>query len=105
MGENKKNNSVPDAAQNAGGKKSPFFAIMQSLSYLTQLGFSLVTPPLIFFFAAYYLQNRFDWGGWVWVAAVIFGFGGAAASFSNFAKFVKRKADKESQAPPTAFNK
>ena len=78
---------------------------MQSLSYLTQLGFSLVTPPVLFFMLAYYLQNRFDWGGWVWIAAIILGFGGAFSSFAGFARFVKKKADKDSQTPPTAFNK
>ena len=76
---------------------------LRELAWLTQLGFSLVTPPLLCAGGAWWLIQARGWPAWVMLPALALGFGGAAASFWGFYRYVQRK-NKGGKTPPAAFN-
>lgn len=47
--------------------------IMQSVMLVGQIGFSLITPPLVFIWLADLAQTHLGWGAWVMVAAIVAG--------------------------------
>lgn len=59
---------------------------MKGLSWLTQLGFSLICPPVLCVFVAMKLQERFALGDWVLIVAIVVGIFSAACTFISFAK-------------------
>ena len=42
---------------------------LRKLLWLTQLGISLVTPPLLCIFLAHLAQSKWGWGGWIMAVA------------------------------------
>ena len=46
---------------------------LQKLLWLTQLGVSLVTPPLLCLLLGHLAQSKWGWGTWVMVAAILSG--------------------------------
>lgn len=77
--------------------------VMQDLAWLTQLGVSVVAPPLLCAGAAWWLYARFGLPAWIMLPALILGFGGSAASIWGFYRYMQRKAARK-KAPP-AFNR
>lgn len=47
--------------------------IISRISLITQLGLSLVTPPLLLLLGALWLQNRFGVGDWILLCAILTG--------------------------------
>lgn len=47
--------------------------VFQSILLVGQIGFSLITPPLVFVWLARLAQSRLGWGTWVMVAAIVAG--------------------------------
>lgn len=76
---------------------------LRELAWLTQLGFSLVTPPFLCAFAAWWLIDAKGWPAWVMVPALVLGLGAAAASFWGFYRYVQRR-NKPDKKGPAAFN-
>ena len=52
---------------------------LRELAWLTQLGFSLVTPPFLCAWGAWWLISEKGWPAWVMLPALILGLGAAAA--------------------------
>ena len=77
---------------------------IKELVWLSQLGFSLLTPPVICLLLAYIAIEKWSFPAWIMLPAFIFGFGGAFGSFLSFYKYTQRKADKSSKKEPPAFN-
>ncbi len=73
-------------------------SVARSIVFLMQLGFSMLTPPVLCLFGAWYLQERVGCGGWVWAVAIVLGLALGASSFAEFARFMQREADR---APKT----
>ncbi len=75
------------------------------LVWLTQLGFSVVFPPVGFLWLASWLKNGRGWGSWViWVAAVL-GVVCAVDGLRTSLKAMERLASNEKkEEPPVAFN-
>ena len=67
---------------------------MENLALLTQLGLSIVIPPLLCLFAADWLRNRLDLGLWIMVAALVLGLGGAAVNFWRFWKTIEKRGNR-----------
>ena len=68
--------------------------LMSRIALLTQLGLSMVTPPILCVLCALWLQNRFGVGDWVILAAILLGVGsGVSGVFS----FVRREAAREAR--------
>lgn len=79
--------------------------ILQGLSFLGQLGFSLATPLVLCIWGVIWLRERFGLGGWVVVVGLVLGLGGAASSFSGFIRYVQRKAERKNEQNPGSFNR
>lgn len=77
------------------------------LIWLTQLGISVVSPPVGFILLAVWLRNSFGWGDWiVWVGAVfglVCAIQGLLDSLKAMDKYVKRNK-KQDTPPPISFN-
>mgnify|MGYP006907184847 CR=1 FL=1 len=72
---------------------------LRKLLWLTQLGISLVTPPLLCIFLAHLAQSKWGWGGWIMAVAIV---SGLAVSFLHYCK---RTAEKETKGEkPIAYN-
>ena len=90
-------------------KKDGWFAALQNLTWLTQLGLSLAVPPLLCLFGAGWLARRFSLGPWVWVLGILLGLGAAGCTFAEFARMFLRRnglgkggTDKSKAAPENA---
>jgi positive regulator of sigma E activity len=64
------------------------------LAYFTQVGISVITPPLVCAFAAMWLRDRFQWGNGVVVAGILLGVAIAIVSLREFLRLAEREARK-----------
>lgn len=78
--------------------------ILQGLSFLGQLGFSLAMPLILCIWGAIWLKDRFGLGNWIVIAGLILGLGGAVSSFNGFIRYVQRKAAQKNDQNPGSFN-
>ena len=53
--------------------------IMQGIALVGQLGFGMITPPLVLIWLAHLAQTKLGWGMWTMVAAILIGLVTAAA--------------------------
>lgn len=74
--------------------KKEWFGVLKDLTWLTQFGFSVAAPPILCLLAAGWLARRFALGGWIYAVALVLGVGAAASSFSQFLKYIRRKAQR-----------
>lgn len=75
------------------------------LVWLTQLGLSVALPPFGFVLLALWLKNRFSWGNWVMIVAVILGIIVALDGLRVSIKAVETMNDtKREDVPPIGFN-
>ena len=65
-------------------KRKQLSEIARQLTWLGQLGLSLIMPLLLAIGACVLLNNRFDIGGWIFIPGFILGIG---ASFMTAYKF------------------
>ncbi len=82
----------------------PFMKVMQGILFVGQLGFLLVTPPLVLIFLANLAQEKLGWGPWVMIAAILVGLLSAGCSVYNLFEKMLRK-EKREQPPAAGFNK
>lgn len=73
------------------------FSAMKYLSFLTQLGLSIITPILLCILGAVWLQNRFHLGGWVLIVGILLGVGGGCSAFYQFYQFIQREERREKE--------
>lgn len=75
--------------RNGGGrslKSDDGFSVLRWIAWVTTLGISLITPVVLAVYAALWLQKRFALGGWVVIAGILLGLGGAGVSFWRFTR-------------------
>ena len=81
-----------------------YLRILRTLSLLTQLGVSLVAPPLLLCLLALQLQERFGWGTWAFPAAIVIGLISAFCGVLRLIRSVLRQNEKEDDTPPVSFD-
>lgn len=74
--------------------ESPIFRALKNLTWLTQLGISMLTPLFMCLFAALWLQRKFALGDWVVLAGLVIGLISGAQAFISFLKFAHREIKK-----------
>ena len=47
--------------------------LARAISFVGQIGFSLVTPPLVLIWLARLAQTKLGWGAWVMISAFVVG--------------------------------
>ena len=85
-------------------QKKPFFKVMKGIVWLTQLGFSLVVPPLVLIWLAIWLQQRYSLGSWILIAGILVGLCGSAGTALTFYRTTVHEARKEQKRRPKGFN-
>jgi len=77
---------------------------LSNLVWLSQLGVSIIAPPVLCIWGASWLVVRFDLGAWVMVLSIILGIGASVSSAMAFYKIAIRKANMGKKDDPTSFN-
>lgn len=62
------------------GDKKDNIKIWRSLSLISQVAISMLTPMFMMIFLCIWLKNRFDLGDWIVIAGLVLGIGGGFSS-------------------------
>lgn len=82
----------------------PKFKFLNHLMWISQLGFSILTPLVLCIGIAYWLQNKFNLGAWIMVLGIVLGLGAAASAAWSFSRIVSRQAEKKKKDETISFN-
>ena len=74
-----------------------YIQIAKSIAMYGQLGFTLVTPPIILVLITHWLQRRFAWSSWLMLVAILIGLLSSAAGAYHFYRKVMEKEKKENK--------
>lgn len=73
-------------------QKKDYWSVLRYLIYFSQVGFTVVTPPVLCCFGAIWLRNRFGWGNGIVIFGILLGIAVAACGLWDFLRFTERKA-------------
>lgn len=76
------------------------WSVLRYLIYFSQVGITVITPPVLCCFGALWLRNRFGWGNGVMIVGILLGIAVAACGLRDFLRFTERKA-RESERKET----
>lgn len=82
-----------------------FQKIIRAASLVGQLGFMVITPPLVLIYLAHLLQTRCGWGVWVMLLAIVVGLVCAGCSVVNFCRRLLASEKKHEEPPAAGFNR
>ena len=79
---------------------------MRLLTWLTQLGMSVVAPLVLCIWLGVFLRGQFGLGDWVVFLGVLMGAGSAFSGFKHSLQLMRREAeaDKKKGPPPVSYN-
>lgn len=80
--------------------------LLKELVWITQLGFSIVTPLLLCLLFSVWVRDRLHFGGWIILIGLFFGLGSAFSAGLSFVRHT-RSLDSDSNGgkkPPVSFN-
>lgn len=73
--------------------------VFKGVVLVGQLGFYLVTPPVLLAILAHWLQSRFGWGTWIMVVAIVVGLLSSASGAYNFYRKLTASEAKKKKPP------
>ncbi len=82
-----------------------WYEALCNLVWLTQLGLSMLMPPLLCLAGCWWLTNRWGAPGWVYLPGLALGLGAGAVSFQQFSRMMLQKAKKDGKNRPVHFNR
>ena len=77
--------------------------LFRGIALVGQLGFSLITPPVVLLYLAHWLQTRYALGLWVTVLALILGLLTSVSTALQFYRTLTAKKDKNDPKPPRGY--
>lgn len=78
---------------------------LREFIYYTQMGFSLVIPPLLLIWLSVGLRKWFSLGVWITVVAIVVGILVLCATAASYFRDFRKKQSKPTDDPPrTSFN-
>ncbi len=75
-----------------------FHQIAKGITLIGQLGFTVITPPLVLIWLAHLAQTRLGWGSWVMILAIVVGM---LTAFSGAWRTIRPLLDAENRTPRT----
>lgn len=79
--------------------------LLKNLVWLSQLGLSILAPPLLCVWGCSWLQTRFGIGSWLMVVGLILGLGASVSSALHFYAVVRKQAEAGKKDKPQSYNK
>ena len=81
-------------------------SIAHAVAVVGQLGFTIITPPLVLVWVANRLVSAHGWGAWVLIAAILIGLGCSVSGAWSFLRSLRTQQQKK-DAPPrgACFNR
>ncbi len=81
-------------------------SVLKDLTWLTQLGFSILSPLLFCILGAVWLRQRCSLGLWVVFLGLALGLGGAFSAGTAFFRYTKQQENSQHKktANPVCFN-
>ncbi len=76
-------------------------SVIKDLTWLTQLGFSILSPLLLCILGAVWLRQRCELGLWIVFLGLILGLGGAFSAGTTFFRYTKQQNHSAKKAAPT----
>ena len=73
-------------------KGNSHWSVLRYLIYFSQVGITVVTPPVLCCFGAIWLRDKFGWGNGVVIIGILLGIAVAACGLRDFLRFTERKA-------------
>ena len=77
--------------------------LFRGIALVGQLGFSLITPPVVLLWLAHWLQTKYQLGVWITVLALIFGLLTSVSTALQFYRKITAKKDKNQANPPRSY--
>lgn len=74
------------------GKKD--WSVLRYLAYFSQVGITMVTPPLILAFGAMWLRDKYGLGNWIVIFGILLGIAVALCSLRDFLRLTEKEARK-----------
>lgn len=78
--------------------------LVRAITLVGQIGFSLVTPPLVLIYLAHLAQTRLGWGTWVMVTAIVVGLMTGASSVWRMVRQLAREQTRDEPPRGRSFN-
>ena len=80
--------------------------VAHAIAVVGQLGFTIITPPLVLVWLANRLVSNHGWGTWVLIAAILIGLGCSVSGAWSFLRGLREQQEKkDGPQPGTSFNK
>lgn len=73
-------------------KRKTDWSVLRYLVYFTQVGVTLVMPPVLFAFFSLWLRDKFGWGNGVVIGGILLGVAVAACGLRDFLRMTEKKA-------------
>ena len=80
------------------------FDALEDLTWLIQLGLSMMMPLLLCMGGTWWAVTRWGWPSWVYIIAIILGLGAGAQTFASYARHMQRRAAKKKPEDRIGFN-
>ena len=72
-----------------------YMKIARLIAMFGQLGFTLITPPVVMALLAWWLQSRLGWGSWIMIVFLLIGLATSGVSAYQFYLRVMSNVDKK----------
>ena len=77
--------------------------LFRGIALVGQLGFSLITPPVVLLWLAHRLQAKYALGIWITVLALVLGLLTSASTALQLYRKLTAKKDKDQPKPPRGY--